>query len=92
MTTRLSSEELLAAAIYEIRLLLGSYLGSECSADESVRVAAHLAYALHNHALAVLEGGPSDVGATMGKIGAVDHMLGSELLQRLPIHAGKADV
>lgn len=36
--------KLIASALYEIRLLLGSYLGSENEAPADVRIAAHLAY------------------------------------------------
>ena len=45
----------MAQAVYEIRQLVSSYLGSENEGDPVVRRAAHLAYALHNEALAVLE-------------------------------------
>ena len=48
--------KILAQALFEIRLLLSNYLGSDNSADLCVRLAAHLAYALHNEALSVMEG------------------------------------
>ena len=47
---------LLAAALCEIRVLLAGYLGSQCDSEVSIRQAAHLAYALHNEALAIIEG------------------------------------
>lgn len=50
------SNRIMAAAVYEIRLLLANYLGSECDADPEVRLAAHLSYALHNAALAIMNG------------------------------------
>ena len=51
-----SQLKLLAAAIYEIRTLLSPHLGSDSDSEPEVRLAAHLAYALHNDALSVLEG------------------------------------
>ncbi len=71
--------ELLAAAIYEIRELLPNYLGSENDADDSVRLAAHLAYALHNDALAILEGGGAfDVRAAKARIKQAEIVVGGE--------------
>jgi hypothetical protein len=49
-----------ALALYQVRVLLSGYLGSQATGDISVRQAAHLAYALHNEALAILEGGSFD--------------------------------
>ena len=92
MTNSISSEQLIAAALYKIRLLLASYLGSESTAELPVRIAAHLAYALHNDALLLLEGEQTNVSSALARIGAVDGMFDSQLLQRLPQHAGKADV
>jgi len=46
---------LLAQTIYEIRLLLSHHLGSTNKATESEAIAAHLAYALHNQALSIIE-------------------------------------
>jgi len=37
--------KILARALYEVRLLLSGYLGSQTVADINVRQAAHLAYA-----------------------------------------------
>jgi hypothetical protein len=48
--------KLIASALYEIRLLLSSYIGTEVDAPVDVRFAAHLAYALHNEALALVAG------------------------------------
>lgn len=70
--------KVLAQALYEIRLLLGGYLGSEIEADISVRTAAHLAYALHNDALAVLDGGSFDVADALRRVEAMDSILGIE--------------
>lgn len=45
--------------------------------------AAHLAYALHNQADAVLQGGTFDVQQALGTIDAVDRMLGTRFQERL---------
>ena len=52
--------KILAQTVYEIRLLLSDHLGST---DENMlceNVSAHLAYALHNEALAIIEDRPED--------------------------------
>jgi predicted alpha/beta hydrolase family esterase len=67
-----------ALALFQIRVLLSAYLGSENDGDPSVRQAAHLAYALHNEALALLEGGNFDAEAVVRRLAAVDEMLSSE--------------
>ncbi|WP_229489157.1 hypothetical protein [Pseudoduganella namucuonensis] len=67
--------QLIANAMYEIRLLLSSYIGSENDAQLDVRVAAHLAYALHNEALALVEGKGFDVNAALRKVAAIDNIL-----------------
>jgi len=66
---------LLANALYEIRILLGSYLGSENEAPMDVRVAAHIAYALHNEALAVAAGENFDLSVAIKKVEAIDSIL-----------------
>jgi hypothetical protein len=48
--------QVLAFALYELRLLLAGHLDPDSGGEPAVRAAAHLAYALHNQALAVLEG------------------------------------
>jgi hypothetical protein len=75
---------LLARALYEIRLLLAPYLGSDCEADLPVREAAHLAYALHNEALAVVEGSGFDLRIATGKVAAITTVLpGSDISSRV---------
>ena len=70
-------EKLMAAAVYEIRLLLSGYIGPKCEADPCVRLAAHLAYALHNEALSVVEGnGEFDLAAARKKILRAEQILG----------------
>jgi hypothetical protein len=70
---------LVANALYEIRLLLAPYLGSENDGPMDVRVAAHIAYALHNEAAAVASGEGFDFAAAIRKVEAIDSILsGSE--------------
>jgi len=66
---------LLANALYEIRVLLSPYIGSEVDAPMEVRMAAHLAYALHNEALAITEGSSFDIDAALRKVSAIDKIL-----------------
>jgi hypothetical protein len=67
---------LFAAAIYEIRVLLSGYLGSENEGDVDARLAAHLSHALHNDALQVLEGnGWFDVADAQKRIRAAERVV-----------------
>ncbi len=69
----------MAAAIYEIRLLLAEYLGSHSEADTAVRLAAHLAYALHNEALHILEGDKDfNLDDTLANIKTAEKIVGSK--------------
>jgi hypothetical protein len=81
---------LLALALYEIRVLLAGYLGSNVDAPMSIRVAAHIAYALHNEAETALKNVDFQVEDARSKIAAIDQILGvtdgSALLGRLDIH------
>lgn len=70
-----SQATLVANALYEIRLLLSAYLGSEIDAPANVRFAAHLAYALHNEASALAAGSGFDVNTALEKILAIDDIL-----------------
>jgi hypothetical protein len=70
-----------ALALFQIRVLLSGYLGSQHDGDIGVRQAAHLAYALHNEALALVEGGTFDAEAVNLRLAAVDEMLGSQFTQ-----------
>ncbi|MBJ2143907.1 hypothetical protein JC796_24425 [Delftia acidovorans] len=76
---QLTEEKILAKAVSEIRLLLSGYLGSNVDADQSVRIAAHLAYALHNDALAVLAGNGFSADEALKRVAAVDSLLGVEV-------------
>lgn len=76
-------EQLLAFAVYEIRLLLAEHLGSECDSHPSIRAAAHLSYALHNEADAVMQGASFDVVQAVARLAAVDRMLATDFQDRL---------
>ena len=64
--------QILAFAVYEIRLLLAHHLGNGDTTDSPVRDAAHLAYALHNQADAILRGGAFDPQQAMEALGSLD--------------------
>jgi hypothetical protein len=81
-----SQAKILAQGIYEIRLLLAGYLGSQNAGDPAVRRAAHIAYALHNEALAVTEGGTFDSAKAVDKIRAVDRMFEETFASRFESH------
>ena len=85
MAANSDEEKILAHALFEIRVLLSSYLGSNNSGPMEVRVAAHLAYALHNEALAIMEGRDFDIKAALEKVAAIDSILkvqdGSRIVQ-----------
>lgn len=71
-----SEARVLAQALYEIRLLLGDSLGSDAQADINVRTAAHLAYALHNDAQAILDGRGFNVAEAVKRVAAINSVLG----------------
>jgi hypothetical protein len=73
---------ILAQALFEIRVLLAGYLGSQNSADMEVRRAAHLAYAVHNEALAVVEDRQFNPIDFLTRLQAMDAMLGSAFATR----------
>jgi len=81
-----SQAKILAQGIYEIRLLLSCYLGSQNPGDPVVRRAAHLAYALHNEALSVMEGGTFDSVKAVNKVRAVDELFGENFAPRFENH------
>ncbi|MET0288299.1 MAG: hypothetical protein ABW178_01580 [Pseudoxanthomonas sp.] len=80
-----TQEQLLAFAVYEIRLLLAHHLGSDeiNDSDPAIRAATHLAYALHNPALAVLRGAPFDPVAAASALEAADRVLATNFSERL---------
>ncbi|WP_455924677.1 hypothetical protein [Pseudomonas putida] len=83
---------LLALALLEIRELLADYLGSNVVAPMSVRVAAHIAYALHNEAETAYNNADFQVEYARLKIAAIDQILdvtdGAALLSKLDIPTG----
>jgi len=80
-TTNLQAK-VLAQAVFEIRVLLAGYLGTASTVDMSIRQAAHLAYALHNEALAVLADDEFDPKAAIKRVGAVGGLLGATFTER----------
>lgn len=83
MTRSPDQNQILAFALYELRLLLAGHLGSDSECEPAVRVAAHLAYALHNHALAVLEGKSFDAEQAVEAIARIDKQFGENFMQQL---------
>ena len=75
--------QILAFALYELRILLAGQLSPDSSAEPAVRAAAHLAYALHNRALSVLEGRSFDPGQAIEAIRRVDKHFGENFLKQL---------
>ncbi len=78
-----NQNQILAFALYELRLLLAGHLGPDAESEPAVRAAAHLAYALHNQALAVLEGRSFDTSQAIEAIARVDTQFGENFLQQL---------
>jgi hypothetical protein len=76
----------LALALLEIRTLLANYLGSDAGAPTCVRIAAHMAYALHNEAEAADNNADVQIDHAHIKIAAIDQTLsvtdGAALLSR----------
>lgn len=86
-----SSEQvqLLAFALFQIRVLLAghvSFTGDRermIPADEGTRVAANLAYALHNPALAIMAGESFDIDRALTEIERIDRLFGENLVANL---------
>jgi hypothetical protein len=70
-----------AVAINEIRSLLGGIAGDDAPYD--VKFAWRLAYALHNDAWAMIEGGKVDLDASLARIEKIDQSLGGDDGQRI---------
>lgn len=70
------NSQLLALSLVEIRTLLAGYLGSTNEVSIEVRIAAHLAYALHNEAESVCKGASYDIDQARKKIAAIDTIFG----------------
>jgi phosphate uptake regulator len=75
--------KILAFAVFELRLLLAGHLSPDAGSEPSVRAAALLAYALHNQALAVLDGKSFDAAQAVESIANVDRLCGENFVQQL---------
>lgn len=67
----------MAAAVFELRVLLSQHLGNN---DTPIGAAAEFAYALHNQALAILNGKSVDVPATLASLERLKPVLGEKYL------------
>lgn len=85
MTLNISQADILAFAVLELRTLLSGHLSSGETDDPPARAAAHLAFALHNHAIAVLEGRSFDPADAVAAIAHVDGLFGENFVQRLTL-------
>lgn len=74
---------ILAQAMYDIRLLLARHLGSTNDGPPEVRQAAHLAYALHEQARQLVEGGSFDIQKAIEAARSADRMLNTDFADRL---------
>jgi len=73
-------KRLLAAAVFELRVLLASRIDHDDESPEAT--AALFAYALHNQALAVLNGQPIDVAQALESVSRLESRLGSAYVQQ----------
>jgi hypothetical protein len=65
--------------LYINPVVLSGYLGSESEANKSIRLAAHLSYALHNEAEKILEGkADCESEVIIDKIKAAQKLAGAE--------------
>ena len=78
MNNREEQIDLLVRALYEIRLLLSHKMGEKNSDDECVTIAANLAYALHNQALAITRGDVFNYEDALDSIKNFDKVSGTE--------------
>lgn len=69
-------KRLLAAAMFELRVLLSAHINPSDQSSEAS--AALFAYALHNQALSALEGRPFNVAHALDAIAQLEPRLGSE--------------
>jgi hypothetical protein len=76
--------KIMAQAVYELKGLLSDYLGNRSPKTQCESVSAHLAYALHNEALAIIEDRPEDFNLddAINKIKRVDEMYGEQFGER----------
>lgn len=76
--------KILAQAVYELRILLSNHLGNKDKEELREAVSAHLAFALHNDALAIIEDRPNDfdIDEAIKRIRRVDEMYGEQFGDR----------
>ena len=81
----------LAQAIYEIRLLLSHHVGSNDEDNICEAVSANFAYALHNDALAIIDGKPKDfdMDKALERIKLLDERYGAELTEKFEYYIKK---
>ena len=72
--------KILAQAVYDLRLLLSNHLGSPFDNTSAEKMAAHLSYALHNDALAIIENREDDfvIEETLKTLNHLDNLFGNE--------------
>ena len=72
--------KILAQAVYDLRLLLSNHLGSPFEGASSEKIAAHLSYALHNDALAIIRNREEDfdIEKTIKTLNHLDSLFGNE--------------
>lgn len=74
----MSEHKLLAAALFQLRVMLAPFGGPDAHPD--IKAAERVAYALHNEALAVLQGKTFDCDRALTR---VERLVGGEEGQRV---------
>jgi hypothetical protein len=77
----MTEAKLFAAALLELRIILSAVVGPD--ADHELKVAERMAYALHNDALALIDGKPIDQEAALARIAHIDQVIGGNDGQRI---------
>ena len=77
-----TSEMFLGPALYEMGVLLSAHIGGCLVVPHVVRVAAELAYAVHNVALAAFEGRPFEHGSTFSAWARAETVTGEAFVER----------
>jgi len=72
----------LAWILFDFRLLLAAHIGGVSSAAPEVRGAAELAYALHNLALASMQGAPVSEPQFLDALARAEHASGESFVSR----------
>jgi hypothetical protein len=79
---------LLAFGLFQMRVLLAGHVSvtgepGPVPADEATRVAASLAYALHNPALAIMAGESFDIDRALKELERIDRLFGENMMADL---------